>query len=280
MNRVYMACASLTARLLIKLISKLDELPSQDANPFFASLVLQIVSKVPTYGIQALRYYMSIKESSFKQRLDDAPPLIQGFEDLYWLFSCNHANAGIISMAFDEAAYLFKVVRNLKSATCLEIGRFKGGSTFLLAAALDEASMLVSVDNHTKKTPFGSDGKELDKELLNALTRYGLEKKVRLVVTDSTSLVVQGQSYNLVFVDGDHSYRGVREDWLHVRYAVKFGGHVLFHDGGSARRFAMPREGVRRLVHEIEEREGRYFTKQGQIGTIVHFQRTVDPLTD
>lgn len=73
-------------------------------------------------------------------------------EDLAFLFSSHQLHHGIISMAVDEAAYLFRLVRSLEAATIVEIGRSKGGSTLLLAAAMDERSRLFSYDLHVKPT--------------------------------------------------------------------------------------------------------------------------------
>lgn len=272
MKRIYLSLLSQNCRILTKLISKVDQLPTRDLDPSFERLVIKMVDKSPMYGIEAVRYHMLRNESSFQQRLSDAPEAIHKFEDLSWLFACNQTNAGILSMALDEAAYLYKVARSVKSATCLEIGRFKGGSTFLMAAALDDESQVVSVDNHTKMTAVFNP-QESDAQLLQALRRFGFDKKVNLLVADSTSLPAEEHSYDLVLFDGDHSYEGVLRDWLHYKNAIKLGGHAIFHDAGSTRRFAVPHAGVKKLMDEIEADPQGGFIKKGQAGTIVHFQR-------
>ncbi len=193
------------------------------------------------------------------------PADVDGFEDLAFLFSSNQLHHAIISMSVHEGAYLFALARSLPDATLVEIGRSKGGSTLLLAAAMTPASRLVSYDLHVKETA----GRESDAELVDALRRYGLGDRVELVVADSRT--VDGPAADLVLVDGDHSYEGARADWEAWRERVRSGGHVVFHDAvpdGLAR----PHEGVVRLMDEIRRTEPS-FAYRGGAGTLAHFQR-------
>jgi predicted O-methyltransferase YrrM len=48
---------------------------------------------------------------------------------------------------------------------------------------------------------------------------------------------------DLLFIDGDHSYDGVKADWEAYKSFLKPGSTVIFHDYGWA-------EGVKRVVHE------------------------------
>lgn len=205
----------------------------------------------------------------------DLPELkkISGFEDLYWLFSSNLTNWGIIAMDLAEATYLYRLAKSLRHAQCLEIGRFKGGSTFLLAAAIGDDSQLVSIDNHSKLQNLVS-GAELDRSLHDALVRFGLDGRVVLQVGDSGTVPLEPQSLELAFIDGDHSYEGVSRDFQNVRRAMKPGGHVLFHDAVQGGPYATVHEGVNRLVREIQTLHGEHFTWKGQSGTLAHFVRT------
>jgi predicted O-methyltransferase YrrM len=193
------------------------------------------------------------------------PEELDGFEDVAFLFSSNQLHHAIISMTVHEGAYLWGLARALPGATIVEIGRSKGGSTLLLAAAMQNDARLVSYDLHIKATA----GHESDAELRDALTRYGLADRVDLVVADSRS--VEGPQVDLLLVDGDHSYEGARGDWEAWRGRVMRGGHVVFHDAvpdGLAR----PHEGVARLMEEIE-RDEPAFASRGGAGTLAHFER-------
>jgi predicted O-methyltransferase YrrM len=204
------------------------------------------------------------------RRVDAWPDTVRGFEDLAFLFSSSTLNNGIADLAFDEAAYLFRLVRNLRGATIVEIGRFKGGSTFVIAAAMDESSELWTYDIHVKLSDT-YDGHELDADLEAALRRYGLDGRVHVVVADSRIVTPPG-SCALVFVDGDHRYEGVRADYEHWRPAIVPGGHLLFHDAGATRAFAPEYPDVARLVAEIDADDSE-FERVGAAGSLVHFRR-------
>jgi predicted O-methyltransferase YrrM len=198
------------------------------------------------------------------------PESIAGFEDLAFLFSSNQLNHGVVSQQFDEAALLYRVARRVGAGTIAEIGRFKGGSTFLLAAALEPGGEVWSYDLHVPGP--GLDGAALDRSLLTALGRYGLEGRVRLIVGDSRSAEAPPRPCDLVLIDGDHSYEGVRADWERWRNLVAPGGHVLFHDAVDNGGFGTFCDGVGRLVGEIE-RLDEGFRRDPGAGSLAHFVR-------
>jgi SAM-dependent methyltransferase len=198
------------------------------------------------------------------------PESIDGFEDLAFLFSSNQLNHGVVSQQLDEAALLYRLARRVGAGRVVEIGRFKGGSTFLIAAALDPGGQVWSYDVHVPSP--GLDGAALDRGLLEALRRYGLEDRVRLIVGDSRTADPPPDRCDLVLVDGDHSYEGVRADWERWRELVRSGGHVLFHDAVDYGGFGTFCEGVGRLVAEIE-RSDADFSREPGAGSIAHFVR-------
>lgn len=205
-------------------------------------------------------------------RVASWPESLSGFEQLAFLFSSNPLNHGIALLRFDEAAYLYRLVRSLGAATIVEIGRFKGGSSFVIAAAMDEGAELWSYDLHVKLTSEFR-GTELDAALGRALARYRLAERVHLVVADSRSAEPPPRPVDLVFVDGDHSYEGARADYLAWRERVRPGGHLLFHDGAFPGDLSGAHAEVVRLVAEIE-RDDDAFVRRGGAGTVVHFERT------
>jgi predicted O-methyltransferase YrrM len=202
------------------------------------------------------------------------PAELRGFEDLAFLFSSHQLHHAIISMAVDEAAYLYRLARGLREATVVEIGRSKGGSTLLLAAAVGEGSHVCSYDLHVKPTAGG----ESDRELRDALARYGLADRVTLLVADSRTAQPPGTPCDLVLVDGDHTYAGVRGDYEHWRGTIRPGGHLLFHDAAELGDLSSAHGPVMRLMEEIERDDGDWFRRRGGAGTLLHFERTETPL--
>ena len=200
------------------------------------------------------------------------PETLEGFEDLAFLFSSNQLSHGIASLQVDEAALLYRIARRVEpGAAVAEIGRFKGGSTLLLASALPEGAELWSYDLHVALRP-DLDGPTLDAELRAALDRYGLARRVHLVVGDSKTAEPPPRPCALVFVDGDHTYEGARADWERWRELVEPGGHVLFHDAADTGGYGNHYPGVVRLADEIEREDARFERRRGA-GSIAHFVR-------
>lgn len=179
----------------------------------------------------------------------------QNFEDLAWLFSCNKSNRGIVRLDFSEAAYLFKLARSLPGASLLEIGRFDGGSTILFATALTSGSKLTSIDIAPRD----------DKYLADCLKTLGLSDRVDLVIGDANEVEADQGSFDLIFIDGDHSYNACKSDFEHWSDAVKIGGHLLFHDCDESE------PGVQKVVAEIESQHSLLFKKIKQVSSLVDF---------
>jgi predicted O-methyltransferase YrrM len=203
--------------------------------------------------------------------VDDWPAEIRGLEDLTFLFSSNQLSHGIASLQIDEAGLLFRLARDLGPRPIVEIGRFKGGSTLLLASAMDPGTELWSYDLHVALREDMS-GAQLDSELVAALERYGLRDRVHLVVGDSRTADPPPQSAGLIFVDGDHTYEGARDDYERWRELLAPGGHLLFHDAVDTGGYGNHYPGVVRLAAEIT-RDGGELERQPDAGSIAHFTR-------
>jgi predicted O-methyltransferase YrrM len=212
----------------------------------------------------------SPEEMSFS-RVRSWPSEMRGFEDLAFLFSSNQLNHGIASLQFDEAALLYRVARDAGPATLAEIGRFRGGSTVITAAAMHPQAELWSYDLHVALRP-DMPGERLDRELEEALSRLGLASRVHLVVGDSRLVDPPPSPLASLFVDGDHSYEGARADYLRWREFVAPGGSLLFHDAVDTGGYSSHYPGIARLVAEIE-RDDPDFVKQVGAGSVAHFVR-------
>ena len=199
------------------------------------------------------------------------PDSVQGFEDLAFLFTSSQLDHGVASLRFDEAALLYRLVRDAGVATIAEIGRFKGGSTLLMASAMAPGSTLWSYDLHV---PVRDDlaGIDLDAELRDALQRLGLEAGVNLMVGDSRAVDIPPGPIDVLFIDGDHSYEGARADSERWGPHVREGGHMLFHDAVDLGGYATSFPGVERAVAEVAA--GGFFTRAQGAGTVAHCVRS------
>ena len=118
-----------------------------------------------------------------------------------------------------EAEYLFMVANRAKNGI-VEIGRYHGGSTFLLACANMETP-IYSIDLGPKN----------DQQVLTYMDENGLGKNVTLLVGDSQiGEYPKISNIDLLFIDGDHSYEGCTNDLNNWYPKVVEGGHVLLHD--------------------------------------------------
>ena len=200
------------------------------------------------------------------------PESLAGFEDLAFLFSSNQLSHGIASLQLDEAALLYRLAKHAApGAAIAEIGRFKGGTTLMLASALPDGAELWSYDLHVALRADMS-GPRLDAELRAALDRYKLSNRVHLVVGDSRTADPPPRPCALVFVDGDHTYEGARADYERWRELVAPGGDILFHDAVDVGGYGNHYPGITRLVEEIE-RDDPGLERRPNAGSIAHFTR-------
>jgi predicted O-methyltransferase YrrM len=192
------------------------------------------------------------------------PDQVQSFEDLAFLFSSTILAHGIASLRLDEAAYLYRLARNEQPAVIAEIGRFRGGSTLLLAAA--GAGVVHSYDLDKRQ---GDDGLELDHALRAALERFGLAERVVLHV-ESSREATPPETIDLLFIDGDHSEEGARADFERWSPHVVRGGHVLFHDAVLADDFIAT---FAPGPAAVAARAGPEWTRRDAAGSLAHLVR-------
>ena len=145
----------------------------------------------------------------------------ENFEDLVWLFRCDSRNRGIIRQGFDEAALLWKAVKATPGAI-IEVGRNKAGSTVLLAAASAERT-IYSIDIRLKNNSRCDDYLKAPQH----------KDRVQVLVADSRQPLA-GVKCGLLFIDGDHSFKGVLADvmahWNALRSVDTKPGLAAFHD--------------------------------------------------
>lgn len=127
---------------------------------------------------------------------------------------------GFIRLCPWEADYLYSI-GSLSRKGILEIGRFQGGSTFLLRASAPENTTVHSIDI----APID------DRNLVRVLNKFGLNKLLNLYIDDSTTTEIHCQfEYDVLWIDGDHSYEGCLSDLRRFTPRLASGGHILLHD--------------------------------------------------
>ena len=162
-----------------------------------------------------------VLETSLAGSLPARHDQIGGFEDLTWLFSRSPLVQGASRLGLREASYFYRLVTSLERPRVAEVGRFKGGTTFLFAAAGAEVFSL-DIDNLGTQAAF-------DAELDRALRRYGLADRVRLGLGDSRTYPVEPESFDVVYLDGAYTYEERQADFATWWPAVVPGGHLIVH---------------------------------------------------
>jgi hypothetical protein len=158
---------------------------------------------------------------------------------------------------------LWQVMELLRGKTSLlEVGSCFGGSLKRMASALAPESLVVSVDFQTPpETDLDRfrDSLQPQASLKEACHQINLTMghRVELFLGNSrSSSVIQGVAehapFDFGFIDGDHSYEGVKADWENYGPMCKVVG---FHD------IAGPVDGCVRLWNEIVK-EGKYRTQE------------------
>ncbi|MEZ4854642.1 class I SAM-dependent methyltransferase [Flavobacterium sp.] len=126
-------------------------------------------------------------------------------------------------------------VKSSNPDTVVEIGTKKGGSFFIWARYL-KPKHLISIDLpggihgggfNPKKIPF-----------LKYLLSDKKDSKVTILLGDShkketlerLEKALNGSKIDFLFIDGDHTYEGVKSDFEMYKSFVKKGGYIGFHD--------------------------------------------------
>lgn len=143
-----------------------------------------------------------------------------------------------------------------ENITCAcEIGTFQGGTLFLLTRVALEEALIVSID--LPGGPFGGGYGEDRVPFYEGMARAN--QKVVCIRKDSKRIETQlalekilGDRYlDYLFIDGDHSYEGVKSDFTTYRRYVRKGGLIAFHDilGAHPKREEL---GVKKLWEELK----------------------------
>jgi cephalosporin hydroxylase len=133
-----------------------------------------------------------------------------------------------------EFLALAELVKKQNCRYMLEIGSYRGGTLFVFSRLSDAGAAIVSVDYS-----FDFVGRFL-RIARNALLRRLIRRGQSLfmlrrnshspdTVTD-VQKILRGNKLDFLFIDGDHSYAGVRADFEMYVPLVRSGGLVAFHD--------------------------------------------------
>ena len=234
-----------------KTVALLAEAAARVPSPAYrARLVRRVMELDPNAVLQGVGPTLSRSPTLEAAPLDLEPEGSLEFEDLAGLFASTSLNHGVVGMTIRQLAYVFGTARRLPAKRAIEVGRWRGGSTIAIAAGMGPGGKLWSIDVGEKEARlFGGDRTSFDGQTQRFVDRFGLD--VELLVGDSRTLEVDTGEVDLVLIDGDHTYEGVRNDFERFGRRVRVGGAVLLDDAFPEDHFETHVESVGRLVREV-----------------------------
>jgi hypothetical protein len=139
---------------------------------------------------------------------------------------------------------LFSLAVSVKASRIIEIGRFKGFSTLCLASALKFLDMGWQEPKQHKQRPdinyLDFEAKK-DYKLLSIdpfptpeaeslIRQANLDPYVEFINARSDEVSIEGE-FDLIFIDGDHTYEGCKQDTLnYIPWLLRSGGYFVLHD--------------------------------------------------
>jgi predicted O-methyltransferase YrrM len=169
----------------------------------------------------------------------------------------------------DGAWLLYGLVYCMEPAICVEIGSARGLSACYMGMALKRLGKgkLYAIDPHTATKWNDSESVETYEIMRSNLKAFGVEQYVKIIRKRSADASAEWCGpIDLLFIDGDHSYDGVRRDWELFSPLVSAFGIVVFHDTlwglepDSQRE--RPDMGVPLFVEELRKRLSDHYCQQ------------------
>lgn len=153
-----------------------------------------------------------------------------------------------------ELLGLVNLLRDRKLDHVCEIGTFKGGTLFIWCQLAAPDAQIISVD--LPGGPFCGGYSERSLPFFQAFRQPG--QKLDCIRGSSHDLAIRaefektlaGAELDFLFIDGDHSYNGVKQDYEFYSPLVKRGGLIGFHD--IVHRPAQPELEVHKFWNELK----------------------------
>lgn len=133
-----------------------------------------------------------------------------------------------------EFASLLRLLKRRKLKSIVEIGTAQGGTLYTWCKIANSDALIISID--LPGGPFGggytlNDIKKFRKYKKKNQKIYFLRKDSHKQETKNKLIeILDGRKIDFLFIDGDHSYRGVKKDFQLYSSLVKQNGLIVFHD--------------------------------------------------
>lgn len=141
----------------------------------------------------------------------------------------------------------------------VELGVWHGVSTCVLRNSMDASGILIAVDPYYKGRLGFSFHKLIAHKEVASKTR-GAVKWLEMTGVDAARLAVDANEtdFDFIFIDGDHSYEGLKGDWESWSPLVKSGGMIALHDSVDSGEPHMVGAGSLRYTREVISKDSRF----------------------
>jgi predicted O-methyltransferase YrrM len=158
-----------------------------------------------------------------------------------------------------------------------EIGVWHGVTTCRLCQAMADDAVLYAIDPY----PRGRLGVSLQQRIAHAEVgkiRRGNVVWIRLTgAAAAAQLAAQGDAnFDFVFIDGDHSYDGLKQDWEGWSALIAPGGLIALHDSQSSSERNIESAGSVRFTREVIAQDRRFAIVE-TVDTLTVLRRTAAP---
>lgn len=134
----------------------------------------------------------------------------------------------------EEFLKLLRIIAKRQPKVILEIGTSSGGTLFAFARVASPKAIMISVD-----LPVGEFGEGYYPWRIPYYKSFAnFQQEIKLIRADSHSKssfdkvkgILAERHLDLLFIDGDHAFEGVKKDFEMYSRLVKKGGLIAFHD--------------------------------------------------
>ena len=182
------------------------------ANSFLKPQLAPFFLKMKAKNGKTMEDYVSLTYNAF-QRFP--------FSTLGWKINPQQIKEEIITLA--------KIVERKKPHVVMEIGTAQGGTLFLWTKAASEDAIIISLDRreggYRRRIPYYKSF-AVKQQQMYLITGNSHDHQI----LENLKKELHGKSIDFLFIDGDHTYEGVKMDFEMYRSLVREGGMIAFHD--------------------------------------------------
>ena len=192
----------------------------------FAKQILPMSHPAVIAGIRRYRDLQTLPVRFSRARQEELRAKMnrcRNFDELF-LFARDELRGGALQN-LEEIQEAIEYIGAARPRVFCEIGTANGGTNFLIAHSLSSIETIVAVDLYIMNVP-------VLRALLRPTQRLHLfnGSSYNRATVERVRRTLRGQPVDLLFIDGDHRFEGVKQDLLLYAPLMRDGGLIMFHD--------------------------------------------------